>query len=211
MLTVPYLEQRKRWPHSGRHILAHYDDESIVVYQAYRPEIGRYAVHNQRFGGEFSYSRMSWIKTNFLWMMYRSAWGTKQGQEITLAVRLRRDFFETLLERAVPSGYDSSVFETHEQWKKALHRSTVRLQWDPDHGPTGAKRTRKAIQLGLRGETLKRYGTEALLEINDISEFVSEQRETGLKDNERLLLPLERVYSPASAKARTNVGLSPVD
>ncbi|WP_287277994.1 MULTISPECIES: DUF4291 family protein [unclassified Okeania] len=25
---------------------------------------------------------MSWIKTNFLWMMYRSAWGSKTGQEI---------------------------------------------------------------------------------------------------------------------------------
>ncbi|WP_216092858.1 DUF4291 family protein [Candidatus Marithrix sp. Canyon 246] len=24
---------------------------------------------------------MTWIKTNFLWMMYRSEWGTKQGQE----------------------------------------------------------------------------------------------------------------------------------
>src|SRR5438105_14894169 len=69
--TEPYLLQSRRWPQSGRHILAHFDSESIVVYQAYQPAIGRYAAQHQRFGGEFSFARMSWIKTNFLWMMYR--------------------------------------------------------------------------------------------------------------------------------------------
>ena len=64
--TEPYAEQVARWPTAGRHILAHYDDETIVVYQAYRPSIGRFAIEHGRFGGDFSYSRMSWIKPNFL-------------------------------------------------------------------------------------------------------------------------------------------------
>jgi len=83
-----YLDQKATWPASGRHILAQYDHSSIIVYQAYRPSIGLYALRHQRFGGDFSYNRMSWIKPNFLWMMYRSGWGTKPKQEITLAVRL---------------------------------------------------------------------------------------------------------------------------
>ena len=58
------------------------NSEGVIVYQAYRPSIGTYAVEHGHFGGEFSYSRMSWIKTNFLWMMYRSGWGTKPGQEV---------------------------------------------------------------------------------------------------------------------------------
>jgi hypothetical protein len=41
---APYLEQVQRWPAAGRHILAQFDDESIVVYQAYRPSIAKYAV-----------------------------------------------------------------------------------------------------------------------------------------------------------------------
>ncbi len=45
---------------------------SIVVYQAYRPEIGDFSVEHQHFGGAFSYNRMTWIKPNFLWMMYHS-------------------------------------------------------------------------------------------------------------------------------------------
>lgn len=90
-----YLEQSAAWPGRGKHIMAQFDDESIVVYQAYRPSIARFAVENQRFGGEFSFSRMSWIKPNFLWMMYRSGWAEKVGQEHILAVRLKREGFDS--------------------------------------------------------------------------------------------------------------------
>ncbi|MBO0724214.1 MAG: DUF4291 family protein [Blastocatellia bacterium] len=85
LITEPYLEQLNRWPRSGRHILAHFDHSSVTVYQAYRPSIGLHAAKHQQFGGDFSFTRMSWIKTNFLWMMYRSGWGAKTDQEITFA------------------------------------------------------------------------------------------------------------------------------
>src|SRR6478735_88475 len=101
-----YPEQAKVWPKEGRHILAQFDAETVIVYQAYRPTIGRFAAEHGAFGGDFSYSRMSWIKPNFLWMMYRSGWGTKEGQEVTLAVRLRRDAFDEVLLRAVHSSFD---------------------------------------------------------------------------------------------------------
>lgn len=69
--TELYSVQCARWPSAGEHILAHHDDETIVVYQAYRPSIGNYAIEHGRFGGpDFSLQRMSWIKPNFLWMMY---------------------------------------------------------------------------------------------------------------------------------------------
>src|SRR6476469_8467285 len=108
--TEPYSEQRKRWPASGRHILAQFDAESVVVYQAYRPEIGRFAARHGYFGGAFSLGRMSWIKPNFLWMMYRSGWGTKPGQEVTLAVRIRRSGFDHLLHAAVHSSFNADVY-----------------------------------------------------------------------------------------------------
>ena len=45
-----YAEQKDAlWPPTGRHILAQYDDDSIVVYQAFCPEIAEYAVTNQRY------------------------------------------------------------------------------------------------------------------------------------------------------------------
>src|SRR3974390_3276628 len=97
LLTEPYLVQNARLPKTGRHILAQFDDESVIVYQAYRPAIGHFAAQHGYFGGEFSLNRMSWIKPNFLWMTYRSGWGTKEGQEVTLAVRLRRAAFDEIL------------------------------------------------------------------------------------------------------------------
>lgn len=93
--AAPYVEQAARWPLKGKHILAHYDEDTIVVYQAYHASIGQYAIKNRAFGGDFSYSRMSWIKPNFLWMMFRSGWGTKEGQEIILGLRLRVVSFST--------------------------------------------------------------------------------------------------------------------
>ncbi len=206
--TAPYLEQKQSWPPDGRHILARYDDESVVVYQAYRHEIGDFAAEHGYFGGEFSYSRMSWIKPNFLWMMYRSGWGTKGGQEVTLAIRLRRGFFERVLEEAVYSSYQPGVYGTHEAWKQAIQRSSVRLQWDPDHGPTGGKLERRAIQLGLRGRMLAEYGREAIVEISDLSNFVAEQRANAVqKRYASLLTPAERPYLPASREVCERLGL----
>ena len=60
LVTEPYSEQVNVWPKEGRHILAQYDDNTIIVYQAYHPSIGHYAAEHGTFGGDFSYSRMSW-------------------------------------------------------------------------------------------------------------------------------------------------------
>jgi Domain of unknown function (DUF4291) len=191
----PYSEQLELWPKTGQHILAQFDDHTIVVYQSYNAAIGRYAAQRGRFGGDFDLSRMSWIKPNFLWMMYRSGWGTKENQEITLALRLRRNFFDSILAAAVPSKWDRRVFESEEEWSEALSRSTVRLQWDPDHDPSGAKADRRAIQLGLRGEVLEAFAQRELVEVIDLSEFVAEQRGCiSSAGSDGLVTPAERVY-----------------
>jgi hypothetical protein len=139
LITEPYAVQVRRWPQSGRHILAQFDDETVVVYQAYRPAIGHFAAARKYFGGEFSLNRMSWIKTNFLWMMYRSGWGTKEGQEVTLAIWLQREAFDGLLAQAVPSSFAAALYASEREWKRAVQHSEVRLQWDPDHGPRGRR------------------------------------------------------------------------
>ncbi len=198
MLTQSYLEQSRRWPASGRHVLAQFDDVSVCVYQAYRPSIAQYAVEHQRFGGDFSYARMSWIKPNFLWMMYRSGWASKAGQEHILAIRLRRAFFDEILRLAVPSTFDPGRYASPEQWKAAVANSDVRLQWDPDHDPCGYPLERRALQLGLRGEALRRYGETEILSIEDITPFVVAQRANLNNGLEALVTPKESVYVPGS-------------
>ena len=207
-ITEPYDEESKRWPKEGRHILAQYDEKTILVYQAYSPAIGKYAAQHQVFGGDFSYARMSWVKPNFLWMMYRSGWGTKENQEVTLALRLRRAFFDSLLAQAVPSLWDRSLFATNEEWSQAVNRSSVRLQWDPDHDPSGAKLERRAIQLGLRGDMLEAFGRRELVEVMDVSEFVMEQRMRLANVGSPLVTPQERVYRPTDPAVAARVRLA---
>lgn len=207
--TEPYLHQKDRWPQQGRVILAQYDADSIVVYQAYRPAIGDFAAQHGYFGGEFKLSRMTWIKPNFLWMMYRSGWGAKPGQEVVLAIRLQRSAFDSILAQAVHSSFQSGLYESEESWQKAVQTSDVRLQWDPDHNPAGHKLERRAIQLGLRGEAIRKYAQEWILDIEDISDFVAEQRESVISGNyEALLTPAESAYSVKDLEVATKLQLA---
>jgi hypothetical protein len=204
--TAPYERVASEWPRSGRHILAQHDASSVVVYQGYRLSIADFAVAHQRFGGEFSFTRMSWIKPNFLWMMYRSGWATKENQERILAVRLKSSFFEGLLERAVSSTFDPERYPSHDDWHGAVANSDVRLQWDPDHDLNGRPLARRALQLGLRGRALEEYADAAIISIEDITAFVKHTHEL-LERESQLYVPQERVYLPGAAGAR-NVRLS---
>lgn len=209
LVTEPYTQQLQRWPSSGQHILAQYDADSVVVYQAYRQAIGHYAATHGTFGGEFSFTRMSWIKPNFLWMMYRSGWGTKEGQEVTLAVRLRREAFDTILSQAVASSYDAAAYSDQAAWQRAVAGSDVRLQWDPDHDPSGQRVERRAIQLGMRGDVLRAYASDWVVEIEDISAFVAQQRTQALAGlpYELLVTPREDVYPVIDPQTRRRLGL----
>jgi hypothetical protein len=193
-----YTAQAARWPAEGRHILAQYDERSVVVYQAFCPAIGRWAVEHGRLGeGGFSFDRMSWIKPNFLWMMFRSGWATKPDQEVILAIRLAREGFDQLLAQAVPSSFVPELYPDKEAWQRAVSRSDVRLQWDPDHLPGGGKAERRAIQLGLRGATLRRYAEEWTLGVEDITPFVRAQHPHAFSPYRDLWTPREEVYPPA--------------
>jgi hypothetical protein len=193
----PYKEQLKEWPKTGHHIMAQYDEEKVIVYQSYRPAIGHFAARNQYFGGPFKLTRMTWVKPNFLWMMYRNGWGRKEGQEVVLAIHLKREAFERYLSLAVYSNYQEDIYETRETWQEAVKGSNVRLQWDPDHDPYGAKLERRAIQIGIRHLEIVNYAKEDILEIEDISDFVAEQyKHVSDKNLDELVIPAERPYIP---------------
>jgi hypothetical protein len=91
-------------------IRADYNSSSIVVYQAYSPEIGRAAAKHGRFVPPFSRGRMTWIKPSFLWLMERSNWATKSGQEVVLAARI--------MSSGIPSGRCAA-----RSWMRAAFRS----------------------------------------------------------------------------------------
>jgi hypothetical protein len=202
-----YLEQQSLWPMAGRHILAQFDQESIIVYQAFGPQIAEEAATLGRFGPSFSRGRMSWIKPNFLWMMYRCGWATKPGQEHVLAISMSREFFERVLCAAIPSSFTPDLFTSRENWQLAVNHSNVRLQWDPDHGPSGQPLERRAIQLGLRGALLAEYADNAILEIQDITDMIIRERDHAHRPYNLLQLPRERIFVPYGPNAAIAIGL----
>ncbi len=175
--TIKYKDYEKEIPQKGRHIIGQLREDNIIVYQAFNPRISSYAVEHHQFGGaHYKFTRMSWIKPNFLWMMYRAGWANKEHQQQILAIEISLSNFLSLLEVAVHSSYKEHLFKTHENWKQQLTDSSVRLQWDPDHDAHGAKLERRAIQLGLRGDTLTNFATDWIISIEDITPFVKEQK-----------------------------------
>ncbi len=158
MRTEKYIAQKRRLPAEGKQIIARIEDENIIVYQAFNSQITAYALTNQKFGGpHYSFNRMSWIKPGFLWMMYRAGWAAKENQQHILAIRLPLVYFKIILQQATPSSYESELFATQEEWKAELDKTEARLQWDPDHDPFGNKEQRKAIQIGMKGDVLKKF------------------------------------------------------
>lgn len=209
-LTIEkYIDTLNILPKSGQHILAQQQDEYMVVYQAYKPAIAAFAVKNQCLGGsDFSYNRMSWIKLNFLWMMFRCGWASKENQENVLAIWLEKRNFDSLLQEAVFSTYNRNIYNSREEWQADLDTKEVRLQWDPDHDPYGNKLTRRAIQIGMKGKTLEAFGKSYIRHIENITSFVKEQRIFVEKQQlSNLLIPTERVYKPVSDDLCKKIGI----
>lgn len=205
-----YAAATARLPTKGQHILAHYDNDHIVVYQAYNHSIADYAIQHQSFGGpHYSYNRMSWIKPNFLWMMYRCGWASKENQERVLAIWISKTDFEEILRQAVFSSFKQENYKTRDDWRKEMDQKDVRLQWDPDHDPFGAKLARRAIQLGMKGRVLEEFGKQQIKSIEDITAFVKEQKahldRNGL---EKLLVPVENVYNLMDEKLVEKINLN---
>jgi len=194
MKIEKYNFQQAQLPKTGKNIIAQIDDETITVYQAFNEKIAYYAVTNQRFGGSYySLNRMTWIKPNFMWMMFRAGWATKPNQERILAIQIRKDGFQKILNEAVYSSFQEHIYGTQENWKAALAKSEVRLQWDPDHNPNGEKLERKAIQLGLKGRIFEEFNTNWMVKIEDITAFVKAQYLNVKGDFTDLEVPVERV------------------
>mgnify|MGYP000845075669 FL=1 len=178
-----------------RNIYAVFDDKTIRVYQAYNNEIADEALKLGRFGSKFSLNRMTWIKPSFLWMMYRSGWATKQGQERILAIDLKREGFDEIVKNAVLSSFREVSDLSKEEWKNKLENSEVRCQWDPDRDIYGNPIGRRAIQLGIKGETVKKYINDWIVNITDITDKVVEMRNSIQNGTfSESVLPQEKKY-----------------
>lgn len=192
-----------------REIRALYTPTSIRVYQAYGQAIAQAAIAHGTLVPPFKMERMTWIKPSFLWMMYRSGWGRKDGQECILAIDITREGFEWALQHAVLSTFDPAVHASYGAWQETVAESCVRVQWDPEKDLSLSSIDCRAIQIGLRGEAVERYVHTWIQSITDISDF-AHQIEAAVAAGDlidaRALLPDESVY-PVSEEISVRLGM----
>lgn len=207
--TIPYSEYLKIIPVSGQNILGQQKEDKILVYQAFNHQIADYAVQNQKFGGSsYSFSRMTWIKPNFLWMMYRCGWAEKTNQERVLGIWINKEGFTQILKEAVYSSYKPKVYETRENWKAELSLKNVRLQWDPDHDIYGKKQARRAVQLGLKNEFIQKFNQNMIKEIVDLTNFVRSQKmKIDKGEIKSLIIPKETIFRTEDGELNEKLGL----
>jgi Domain of unknown function (DUF4291) len=190
-------------------IRADYDQSTIIVYQAYRYEIALPALKANKFVAPFSFNRMTWIKPSFLWLMERSNWGRKSGQEYILGVRISRDGWEEALSKAVLTSPNESVYRNHEEWSHQLDDALVLVQWDPERSLRGAKLDYYSIQVGLSRQIIKKYVDEWTIEIRDYTPKVRKMYEllhSGQVEKAKRHLPKERIY-PVDEKIAKRIGM----
>lgn len=196
-------EKEKQFLVDLKKIYANYGNGTIRVYQAYNERIASQAVELGKFGSNFSMTRMSWIKTSFLWMMSRSGWGTKENQERILAIDISIDGFREILSRVILSSYEEKLYGNYEEWKKVLETSEVRCQWDPDKDLYLRPMLQRAIQIGIKGRMLEKYVNEWIKSIEDITDYVYEIK--SLIDSDKLnkiILPFEREFPLTDVEKR---------
>ncbi|MFD7643461.1 DUF4291 domain-containing protein [Kitasatospora sp. NPDC059795] len=177
-------------------VRADFDDSTIVVYQAYAPAIAEPALRAGRFVAPFSFRRMTWIKPSLPWLLHRSNWGTKPGQERVLAVRITRRGWERALAAAELTTGDP----------QRLAAAEVHVQWDPERSLRGAALNHYSIQVGLGRETIRAFAEEWIVSLTDLTPQIRRAAElvrTGRTEQARKLLPDERRYPlPAELAAR---------
>lgn len=178
-------------------IRADFDRDTIAVYQAYSSAIADAALSAQRFVPPFSMHRMTWIKPSFLWLMHRSNWGLRSGQERILAVRITREGWERALSLAVLTSFSASVFWSPADWEAQFQTARVHLQWDTERSFRGAALPYFSIQVGLSRHIIHEFVDEWTIRIEDYTPRVRKIHDllrSGRSEKAKRHLPPESIY-----------------
>ncbi|KAK4169953.1 hypothetical protein QBC43DRAFT_306905 [Cladorrhinum sp. PSN259] len=154
-----------------RQIRALQDSNTITVYQAYSSAIATAAVDHQSLSASplFRFTRMTWIKPSWAWVLYRSGYSYKDpGQERILALKMKHADFIHLLSKGVLSSHKAIEGDVNGRKKE----EEVRIQWDPERNVRLGKLDYRSIQIGIPGGggLSEKWVKEMIVEIEDVTE-----------------------------------------
>lgn len=191
-------------------IRAIHDEQVLTVYQAYSPEIAQPALRAGKFVSPFSFSRMTWIKPSFNWMMYRSGYASKPGQEVIVSIAIKRSGFEWALRNAVLASFNPEIHDSYEEWQTQLTLLPVRVQWDPARDWKLDQMGVRAIQIGLSGAAVQSYVDDWIVSINDVTSIAkafAEAQLKGVEPDRSLRLDLQETVLALNPETYKNVAV----
>lgn len=175
-----------------RAIRALFDDNCITVHQAYNEEVASAAVREKRLDASPSFwSRMTWIKPSFCWMMYRCGYSYKDAnQKRVLAIRMKHDNFIELLRLG------GLAHQAHKRGESVV------VQWDPERGPRLEKLQYRSLQVGIPPTLQEQWIGEWIESIEDVTEVAKKLKQRLESDPDvsasdlidQGLLPREQLY-----------------
>ena len=186
-------------------IRAHYDNDTITVYQAYPKTIALPALQQQRFRAPFSFKRMTWSKPSYLWLMARSNWGNKPNQTHILGIAISRTAWEKALSMGVLTHPALGIYPSGRAWEAAFAEAQVHIQWDPERSLKGAKLNARSIQVGISRFLIEEFNEEWIQSITDLTPLtrkITQLRKAGNYRAAKRLLPTERHYHVEASIAR---------
>lgn len=186
-----------------RQIRAHFDEETITVYQAYNSRIADAAVKAQKLNASplFQNTRMTWIKPSWCWVNYRAGYTYKdKNQERILAIKVSHEGFLELLKTADVNHATANA----EPLRKTRGKRTtsVMVQWDPERSPRLGKLEHRSIQIGIPVGLVEKWIDEWIVSIEDVTDKARLLKKTLKEDKtierhelvNRGLVPDEQPY-----------------
>lgn len=177
-------------------IRANYDRDTIVMYQAYSDAIADPALQNQKFVEPYSFTRMTWIKPSFFWLMHRSNWGHKPNQNRILAVFIKRSGWEKALSQGVLTSPENHIHGSGEKWEAKFKSAKVHVQWDTERSQKGAPLRHFSIQVGLSRHIIAEYVEDWIVKIDDLTPLVHKLIKLRKENSKNFskYLPPEKIY-----------------
>merc|ERR1739848_568409 len=180
----------------------------VYLYQAFCDEIADWALAHQQFGGaKFDTKRMTWIKPSFGWILYRSGYGHKPGQNRVLKIKLPHDALGELLSQCHCVNTNKATRSARDTQGAG---SNGKVQWDPERDIMSVDgkgrepremRRRRAIQIGVKGP-LSEFYVKSVVSIEDATELAHKvctahrsKKSTAMIELQAEL-PVERPYIP---------------
>jgi hypothetical protein len=203
---APQTTTTTKIPTPYRQIRAHYDEDTITVYQAYNSTIASAAVQHQKLDASPLFRpRMTWIKPSWTWMMYRAGYSYKDANQARiLAIKMSHTGFVEVLRRAELTTHDALTGNPKGDGKSDHGPAgrKVKVQWDPERSVRIGKLDYRSIQIGIPANVVEEWIEKWIVGIEDVTDTaqgmknaIDEDKKIGEKELvERELMPIEKEF-----------------